>query len=221
MRILIIENDTTTRKFLESNLESCCFAVDSVPDGARGSFMARTNEYDLILCAYIVAEKTAPDMCREIRNAEKHTPIIIISEHSDIDAKIECFEAGADDYIVKPCVFDEVLARIRVVLKRPRTIACAVFEIQDIRLETGTQRLLYKNKEVYLTRKEYALLEYLMRHRGRLLTRGMILEHVWDIDANPFSNTVETHIMNLRKKIRDMEKKRIVSVPGRGYMLRG
>ncbi len=219
MRILIIEDDRNTREFLEIGLETAGFIVDSVNDGERGSFVARTNDYDLILCEYFLPEKSAVLICEEIRARGKKMPIVVLSESRDIEDKIECFDAGADDYILKPFSFDELIARIKVILRRPHKIENHVFEIQDIRLETAEQRVIYKRKEIYFTRKEFALLEYLMRNKGSVLSRGMILEHVWNLDTNPFSNTIETHIMNIRKKVGDMSKELIVSIPGRGYKI--
>jgi len=221
MRILIIEDDRKMREFLEISLESTCFVVDIATSGERGSFIARTNDYDLIICEYFLPEKSAITVCKEIRAAQKKMPIIIISESREIDDKILCFNAGADDYVLKPFSFDELLARIHVILRRPRHIEDCVLEIEYVRLETGRQRVTCKEKEIYLTRKEFALLEYLMKNKGMVLSRGMIIEHVWNLDINPFSNTIETHIMNLRKKIYDLKKNLIVSIPGRGYKIQG
>lgn len=219
MRILLIEDDRKMREFLEISLQAACFSVDIAEDGERGSYIARTNDYDLIMCEYFLPEKSSISVCKEIRNAQKKTPIIILSESRDIDDKIACFNAGADDYVLKPCAFEELHARMRVMLRRPRNTVDHVLEIRNLRLESGRQRVLYKQKELYLTRKEFALLEYLMRNAGCVLSRGMILEHVWNMDINPFSNTIETHIMNLRKKVCDLHKEFIVCVPGRGYKM--
>lgn len=219
MRILIIENDKKIREFLEISLLSACFAVDTSIDGKNASFVARTNEYDLIICNHFLPEKTAPQICKEIRAIGRNMPIIILSESKKLEEKIECFNAGADDYILKPFSFDELLARIRVIMRRPRPIQEHTLEVADIRLEVSKQRVTYKEKEIYLTKKEFALLEYLMQNKGHVLSRGMILEHVWNLEINPFSNTIETHILNIRKKIKDMNKNLIISIPGRGYKI--
>ncbi len=219
MRILIIEDDKKIREFLEISLLSVCFAVDTSIDGRNASFIARTNDYDLIICEYFLPEKTAIEVCKEIRAAGKNVPIIVLSESRELDDKIDCFNAGADDYVLKPFSFDELLIRIKVIMRRPRAIQEHTIEVAHIKLETTKQRVVSKNKEIYLTKKEFALLEYLMQNKGHVLSRGMILEHVWNLEINPFSNTIETHIMNLRKKVQDMKKNIIISIPGRGYKI--
>lgn len=219
MRVLIIEDDKRMREFLEISLLSACFAVDTSEDGKNASFVARTNDYDLIISEFFLPEKTAIEICREIRATGRNMPIIVLSESRELDDKIDCFNAGADDYVLKPFSFDELLARIRVIMKRARHIHGHTLQVENVKLETTKQVVTYKNKEIYLTKKEFALLEYLMQNKGHVLSRGMILEHVWNLEINPFSNTIETHIMNIRKKIRDMNKNLIVSVPGRGYKI--
>ena len=220
MRILIIEDDRKIKEFLEISLQAACFAVDCAADGEKGSFIARTNDYDLVICEYFLPEKSSATVCREIRAAGKRMPIIILSESKAIEDKVECFNAGADDYVMKPFSFEELIARIRVILKRaPHHIQGETFRAENIRLETGPQRAFNKEKEVYLTKKEFALLEYLMKNKGFVLSRGLILEHVWNMETNPFSNTIETHIMNLRRKFNDLSKSLIVSIHGRGYKI--
>lgn len=219
MRILIIEEDRKIREFLEVSLESAGFVVDFASTGEKGSFIARTNDYDAMICEYFLPEKSAVSVCKEIRSAGKKFPILIISESREIEDKIKCFNAGADDYILKPFSLDELLARISVIMRRPRFIEEKILKIESVELETTQQRVMYKDKEVYMTKKEFALLEYMMKNEGRVLSRGMILEHVWDMNTNPFSNTIETHIMSIRRKIKDIKKKLIVSIHGRGYKM--
>lgn len=219
MRVLIIEDDRKMREFLEISLVSACFAVDVSTDGKNASFLARTNEYDLIISEFFLPEKTAIEISKEIRAAGRNMPIIVLSESRELDDKIDCFSAGADDYVLKPFSFDELLARIRVIMRRARHIHGHTLQVANIKLEITRQVVTYRDKEIYLTKKEFALLEYLMQNKGHVLSRGMILEHVWNLEINPFSNTIETHIMNLRKKIRDINKKLIISIPGRGYKI--
>ncbi len=219
MRILVISQDQYTRNFLDISFDAVCFAVDLAVSARSGSFLGRTNDYDIIIMEHLLSEQNCVGVCKEIRKAGKKSPIIIIAESKKIEDKIACFNAGADDYILKPFSFDELLARTQVLLRRPHRIEEVSFEIDNIRLEVHSQRVLFREKEIYLTKKEFALLEYLMKNKGMVLSRGMILEHVWNTETNPFSNTIETHIMNLRKKIRDIKKKLIVSIPGRGYKI--
>ena len=219
MRVLIIEDDKKIKEFLEISLMSACFAVDSSDDAKKASFLARTNDYDLIICEFFISDTTAIEVCKEIRGKGKNMPIIILSESREIEDKIDCFNAGADDYVLKPFSFEELLARIRVIMRRSIQIHGHTLEVANVKLETTKQIVTCENKEIYQTKKEFALLEYLMRNKGHVISRGMILEHVWNLEINPFSNTIETHIMNIRKKIKDMDKNLIVSIPGRGYKI--
>jgi DNA-binding response OmpR family regulator len=217
MRILLVEKNKKFRDFLKISLLSECHAVDVLEDEKKLSFIARTNDFDLIICEYFLSEKTATEICKEIRGAGKNMPIIVISENKNLEDKINCLSAGADDYILKPFSLDELLMRIKVIMRRPRSIQEPTLEVAHVKLEPSKQIVTSRDKEIYLTKKEFALLEYLMKNRGNVVSRGMIIEHVWNLESDPFSNTIETHIMNIRKKISDMDKNLIVSIPGRGY----
>lgn len=219
MKILVIEDDLAIRNTLRLGLEAKSFAVDLAEDGDSGSFMARTNDYDLIILDNILPQKMGGCVCKEIRESGKHVPIIMLSAKSEVLTKIEILNLGADDYLTKPFSFEELVARINALLRRPPIIEDRILKIGNLELNRDKQ-ILYKNgKELYLTRKEYGLIEYLMVNNQMILSRGQILEHVWDKNGDPFSNTIETHILNLRRKIGDRTKKFIESVPGRGYRL--
>jgi DNA-binding response OmpR family regulator len=223
MRILIIEDNKEIRDLLKIGLESEMFSVDTAEDGEAGSYSARTNEYDVILLDNILPKKTGEFVCKDIRSAGKTTPIIIVSMNVDIEEKTRLLNAGADDYVAKPFSFKELLARIRAVLRRPKHAEVEVLKNGHLSLNSATHEVRLGDKPIYLTRKEFSLLELLLRHHGGVVSRGMILEHVWDMDGNPFSNTIETHIFNLRKKIegnkRNTKSKLICNVPGRGYRI--
>lgn len=220
MRTLIVEDDQDTLSFLESRLAEKCFAIDSVTTGKEALAKARTNEYDIILLDYSLPEMNGYDVCRELRKEGKHTPIIMISVTGEVDHKVEGFDHGIDDYVTKPFYFDELFARMQSVLRRPPIKTSTTFTIGDLILDTNTQKVTRGKDAIYLTRKEFSLLEHLMRHAGYVVSRGELMEHVWDANLDPFSNTIETHILNLRKKIdRDQKKKFIHSVPGRGYKI--
>ncbi|MCU0660545.1 MAG: response regulator transcription factor [Candidatus Pacebacteria bacterium] len=224
MRILIIEDDTDTLESLTKGLREKGFSVDGTENGEHGSYLARTNDYDLVILDYGLPKKNGFVVCQDIRVQEhesrKHVPIVMLSITGDVPYKIEGLSHGADDYITKPFFFEEVLARIQAILRRPRIRESARMSIDNLIIDSDRQEVIRGKESIYLTRKEFALLEFLARNSGRVVSRSAIAEHVWDINADPFSNTIETHILNLRKKIdRNTKRKLIHSVPGRGYKI--
>lgn len=222
MRILIAEDDPEIGLFLKHNFTSQAFSADWATDGNRASYLARTNDYDLIVLDNLLPDKQGTEICRELRKMGRPTPIIMLTIERDMDKKVGALEQGADDYVTKPFSFAELMARIRAVLRRPPQIAGEVLQVGDLELDTKSQAVHRGTRPVSLTRKEFQLLEYLMRHRGKVVSRGMIMEHVWDVEADPFSNTIETHILNLRRKIdKDALEKVIHTVSGRGYKVDG
>lgn len=219
MRVLIIEDDPEILVMLTSYLETACFAVDATDDGAQGSFLARTNDYDIVLLDYVLPNKDGLRICHEIRESGKTMPLLMMSVRNEIADKVELLNKGADDYVTKPFSFAEIFARIHALLRRPRVIQPETMHVGNITIDAHRQRVMKSGKEIYLTRKEYSLLEYLARNEGRVVSRGTIMEHVWNMESDPFSNTIEAHIFNLRKKIRRGKDDFIKTVPGRGYML--
>lgn len=220
MRILIVEDNAHIRSLVKLGLEAESFIVDEASDGEKGSFIARTNDYDLIILDLDLPKKRGSTICKEIRRARKTAPILILSVESELPTKVELLNMGADDYLTKPFSFEELVARVRSLLRRPRTILAQTLVAGDITLDTNTQDVSRGKKSIYLTRKEFLLLEYLMRHKGVVVSRGRLLEHVWDLDGDPFSNSIETHICNIRKKISSPRKPELIeNVPGRGYKL--
>ena len=219
MRILIVEDDKDLICSLKKSLESQTFAVDVADNGENGSYLARVNDYDIIILNNSLPKKSGTDVCRDIRGANKNTPIIILSETESIKEKISLLQEGADDHIVKPFSFEELLARIHALLRRPPLTHKPILDVDTLRLDCYNQQVTKGEKRVYLTRKEFALLEYLMRNKGAVVSRGMILEHVWNEATDPFSNTIESHILKLRKKIDTKRRRLIHNVPGRGYKI--
>lgn len=220
MRILVVEDDKETRDFLKASLEEESFVVDTAEDGEKGFNMGRINDYDLILLDHILPNKDGLEISHGLRKSGKHTPILMLSVKSELDHKVSLLDHGADDYVTKPYSFKELLARIRAILRRPKDLTTDALQIEDMVLDSRAQTVFRNNKSIYLTRKEFILLEYLMRNKGKVVSRGMIMDHVWDSGADPFSNTIEAHILNLRKKIDvGFKKKLIHSVPGRGYKI--
>lgn len=220
MRILLVEDDESILEFLKLRLKSEGFSVDTEKDGNKGSFLARTNTYDVIVLDYVLPRKSGAKICQEIRARGTTTPVIIISVQTEVPTRVELLNMGADDYVIKPFPFEELLARIRAVLRRPMQIKEEILTIDDLILDSTRFNVERGGKKIKLTRKEFALLEYLLRHKGAVLSRGTLMEHVWDIQGDLFSNTIETHILNLRKKLhRPGSAKLIHTISGRGYKI--
>ncbi len=220
MKILIIDDDKDIRDFLKHNLQAECFVVDTAADGEEGSYMARSHDYGLIILDNIMPKKRGTEVCREVRKAGKHTPILILSVQSEIEDKASLIDAGADDYLIKPFAYRELQSRVRALMRRPQAIASPTLKVDDLTLDTLRQKVRRGKHDIYLTRKEFALTSYLMRNLGTVVSRGMLMEHVWNEDIDPFSNTIEAHIANLRKKIDSTTKHKLIhTVPGRGYKI--
>lgn len=220
MRILVIEDEEGIAKFLKAGLESEYFAVDLAEDGEKGSYLAKTNDYDMIILDNMLPKKNGAEVCQEIRATGKNTPIIMLSARGEMGIKVELLNKGADDYMTKPFSLEELLARIRALLRRPHYVSSEVLTIDDLVMDTKRHTVKRGEKEIYLTRKEFMLLEYLLKHRDSVVSRGMIMEHVWDMNADPFSNTIESHILNVRKKISAKGKKNLIhTLPGVGYKI--
>lgn len=221
MRILVIEDNDDIRALLSDYLKEECFAVDVAATGEQGSRLARTNDYDIVILDYMLPDKDGLEVCKEIRAQGKTMPILMVSVLADTKDKVMLLNSGADDYISKPFSLEEVRARIAALLRRPPTIMPNVITIAYLTIDPGRQKVFCSEQEVYLTRKEFSLLEYLARNEEMVVSRGMIMEHVWNMESDPFSNTIEAHIFNLRKKIAcaDSKDTLIRTVPGRGYKL--
>ena len=220
MRILLIEDDIDLAKTLVESLEAHNIIVDTCTDGESGSFIARTNTYDLILMDNILPKKLGIHICKELRNLDNNTPILFMSIQDDVSDKIRFLEAGADDCISKPFSLNELVARIRAIGRRSYEIKQDIITLDDVTIDRDNYLVCKKGKPVYFTRKEFMILEQIAIKPGRVITRSEIMEHVWKKDFNPFSNTIETHIRNIRKKIDGKHKKKIETIPGRGYRIR-
>lgn len=219
MRILIIEDNDELRSLLKTTLSAEMFTVDTADNGETGSYIARTNHYNLILLDYKLPGKDGDIVCRDLRTSGVTCPILIISVESETPDKVHLLESGADDYLCKPFSFTELVARIQALMRRPYEIKDAVLTIEDLTVDTNNHTVSRDGKNIYLTRKEYMLLECMARKSGQVISRNEIMEEVWDNDTDPFSNTIEAHVRNLRKKIGGSRKKYIQTVPGRGYKL--
>lgn len=219
MKVLIIEDDIFLAQTIKRALEANCFNVDVAHDGKSGSYVARTNKYKLILLDLILPDKNGVTICKEIRNQGITCPILVVSTQSEIPDKVAMLRIGADDYLTKPFNMEELVARVNALMKRPYDILDEVMTLDDLTIDTNTQTVTKAGENLYLTRREYMLLNCFARNEGRVITRGKILEEVWERDASPFTNTIETHIRNLRKKIESKDRRMIHTINGRGYRM--
>jgi DNA-binding response OmpR family regulator len=220
MKILIIDDEISIVEFLKKSLNAHFFLVESATDGERGAFLARTGGYDLILLDYALPKMSGVEVLEEIRKEKNHIPVIMLTVKSEIEDKQKAFNLGVDDYITKPFLFDELLLRIKALLKRPQKIKEIITRLGDLTFNVTAKCFRRGGVELYLTRREYCLLEYLLRRQNEVVSRGEILENVWDYNADPFSNSIETHINSLRRKLNQNNKKDLIhTFSGRGYKL--
>ena len=219
MRVLIVEDDLTLQGFLKDALEAEMFAVDVAGAGDEAVHYVLANDYDLVILDNGLPVKDGRMVCDEIRRNNRTMPILILSAQSQSSEKTSLLNAGADDYMTKPFELSELLARVRALLRRPRVLQDEILSYRGITLDSVKNSVTIDKKDITLTRKEFMLLEYLMQNCDTVLTRAMILEHVWDMSVDIFSNTIESHILSLRKKINDTDKANpvIKTVSGRGY----
>ncbi len=220
MRILVVEDEKKISEFLKASLKAEAFAVDVVEDGEEGSYLARTSDYDLAILDIMLPKKSGMEILKEVRACGKTMPILVLSVKSEIISKVDLLNAGADDYLIKPFSFDELLARVRALLRRPKDMCGDILSTDDLILNVRSHSVAREGQGIHLTLKEFMLLEFLLRNKGNAVSRGMIMEHVWDMNADPFSNTIESHILSLRRKINFPGKiKLIQTVPGIGYKI--
>jgi len=221
MRVLVIEDEKKIADFVKRGLKEEGYAVDVAYDGEQGLFLATTNDYDLILLDLMLPKIDGMAVCRAIKEKKAAAPVIMLTAKDTVHDKVAGLDAGADDYITKPFAFEELLARVRAILRKKGPLAAAKLQAGDLALDLLTHRVTRGPRQIELTAKEYSLLEYLMRNKNTIVTRTMISEHVWDIDFDTFTNVIDVYINYLRNKIdSDFDKKLIQTVRGSGYMLK-
>ncbi len=220
MRILVIDDDADLRQFLKEAFKADGFVVDTAGDGSEGSHMARLNAYEAIILDYVMPRKNGLRVLRDIRESGKTDPVIMLSVQGEIDDKVDLLDLGADDYLTKPFSYKELLARVRALIRRPKSIVSPTMRIGDFVLDSASQTATRGSRDLRLTRKEFALAECLMRNQGSVVSRGMLMEQVWNEGVNPFSNTIEAHVRNLRRKVDGRSPNKLIhTVSGRGYKI--
>lgn len=221
MRILVIEDEKKVAEFICSGLAEEGYAADIAHDGDDGYFLATTNEYDAILLDLMLPKMDGVTLCTQLRSENVLTPIIMLTAKDEVKDKVKGLDAGADDYLTKPFAFEELLARIRSLLRKKYQHQGMKYQVDDLILDAVTHTVTRSGKVIELSVKEYALLEYLMRNTGSVVTRVMIAEHVWDINFDTFTNVIDVYISYLRNKIdKGRAVKLIHTVRGRGYVLK-
>lgn len=217
MRILIVEDNMKIAQNIKTILEHHSFSVDVAPDGEVGERMALSPIYDAIILDVLLPKKDGLSVCKNLRQREINTPILMLTALGEIEDRIDGLDNGADDYMVKPFAMKELLARIRALLRRPIEKYSEVLSAQDISIEPSKHLASKAEKKLLLTVKEYSVLEYLIRNKGQIISREKILEHCWDLASNTFSNIVDAHIKQLRKKLSNKNDEYIETIRGIGY----
>jgi len=219
MRVLVVEDEVRVRSFLVRGLEEAGFAVDAASSGDEALRLAFVHPYDAILLDLMLPGKDGLSVLRELRAGGRATPLLILSAREELEDRLRGLDAGADDYLPKPFAFAELLARLRALLRRGTARASAI-RVADLEIDLVTRKVQRAGRSIELTAKEFALLEYLARHAGEVVTRTMISEHVWDINFDTLSNVIDVYIRYLRRKIDDpFEPKLIHTRRGIGYLL--
>lgn len=220
MRILLVEDEPDVARMLSKGLREQSYAVDVAADGDAATYQAEINDYDLVILDVMLPRKDGFDVCREMRQAGSGVPVLMLTARDDVQDRIKGLDSGADDYLIKPFDFHELLARARALLRRGSSLQPEVIEVADMKINIRSHEVRRAGNIVELTAKEYALLEYLARQQGQVVSRSAIAEHVWDENFDSFSNLIEVYIQRLRRKIDDgCELKLIRTLRGEGYML--
>lgn len=222
MHILVVEDEKKISDFIKRGLKEEGYAVSTAYDGEDALYQIETNPYDVIILDVMIPKKNGVEVCKAARAKHISTPILMLTAKDAVEDKVAGLDAGADDYLVKPFAFEELLARLRVLLRQPASAQATQILVGDLSMDLLSHKVHRAGKEINLTTKEFAMLEYLMRNAGKIITRTMISEHVWDIHFDTMTNVIDVYINYLRKKIDEgFDKKLIMTVRGRGYRIQG
>lgn len=220
MRVLVIEDEPGVAQFIEQGLTETGYAVDVAQDGAEGLEYALAAEYDAIILDIMLPKMNGLEMLREIREYGTKTPVLLLTARDGVDDRVKGLDSGADDYLVKPFAFSELLARVRALLRRPPLQADPVLRLDDLEMDTARREVRRAGKIIELSPREFSLLELLLRHPKQVLTRTQIIEHVWNFDFYSETNVVDVYIGYLRRKVdRGFDNHLIHTVRGVGYRL--
>lgn len=218
MKILIIEDEKQVADSLKEGLEQHRYSVDIAYNGEDGHYFTREFDYDIIILDLMLPDIDGEDLCRKLRDEGNKSFILMLTAKKQLDNIITGLDCGADDYLTKPFEFSELLARIRALLRRSSEHKSNILSVSDISLDTEKEKVKNAGSEVQLTKKEYMILEYLLRNKGQLISRNQLLEHAWDRNVDIFTNVVDTHIKNLRKKL-GKSGSIIKTIYGSGYRI--
>lgn len=221
MRILIVEDEKKVAGFIKKGLEEETYAVDVAYDGEEGYHLAAMNEYDMIILDLMLPKMDGLEVLTRLRDKRVSTPILLLTAKDAVDDKVTGLNKGADDYLTKPFAFSELLARIRSLLRRGQVETQTELKVGDLTLDMVSHKVSRNGEEIELTGKEYSLLEYFMHNEGKVLTRTMIAEHVWDYNFDTFTNVIDVYVNHLRKKIdKKYPAKLLHTLRGVGYVMR-
>jgi heavy metal response regulator len=221
VRILIVEDEKKVAGFIKKGLEEETYAVDVAYDGEEGFHLAAMNEYDMIILDLMLPKMDGLEVLTQLRDKKVSTPILLLTAKDAVEDKVAGLNKGADDYLTKPFAFSELLARIRSLLRRGQVETQTELKVGDLCLDMVSHKVSREGEEIELTGKEYSLLEYFMRNEGKVLTRTMIAEHVWDYNFDTFTNVIDVYVNHLRKKIdKKYPAKLLHTLRGVGYVMR-
>lgn len=221
MRVLVVEDEKKLASFIQKGLEEESFAVDIAENGEAALACARTTPYDVVILDVMLPGIDGFTVCRELRAQRSDIPVLMLSARGMIEDRVRGLDTGADDYLTKPFAFSELSARVRALLRRRKPAALLALRVADLTLDPVSRRVVRGDRKIELTQKELALLEYLMRNAGHVLTRAMIAEHVWDFTWDRLTNIIDVYINHLRKKIELPEEPKLIhAVRGVGYVIR-
>ncbi len=220
MRILIIEDERKLSNIVRKGLIEEGFAVDQAFDGEEGQYLAESESYDLIILDVMLPKINGLDVCRSLRNKKITTPILMLTAKTTVEDKVEGLNVGADDYLTKPFAFTELKARLQALLRRSHNQTQTTLQVEDLEVDPVKHTAKRGNKIIFLTPKEFSILEFLLRHQGEVVTRTQITEHVWDYNFDALSNVVDVFVATLRKKVDSGFKNKLIqTVHGVGYKI--